>query len=157
MSIIILTGQYSAFTYSFRNRGWGNFLSEIGIRPQLSFNLYRYYLMSYVLIPFMKEIVEYLVFKTEILNGLSLWHCFRLVANEQPLKITAAIHTYYIFSLQQRRSYLLFFEAIRLNWTLTHYYISRIKIMFETKVGFSLLRTFLNAYNLLDKLLIIIS
>ena len=77
MSIIILTGQGSAFS----------FLS----------NLYRYYLMSCILVPFMKEIVGYLVFQTEILDGFTLWHCFRLVADEQPFKITAAVHTFNIF------------------------------------------------------------
>ena len=35
----------------------------------------------------MKEIVGYLVFQTEILDGLTLWHCFRLVADEQPLML----------------------------------------------------------------------
>ena len=45
----------------------------------------------------MKEIVGYLVFQTEILDGFTLWHCFRLVADEQPFKITAAVHTFNIF------------------------------------------------------------
>jgi hypothetical protein len=45
----------------------------------------------------MKEIVGYLVSQTEILDGFTLWHCFRLVADEQPFKITAAVHTFNIF------------------------------------------------------------
>ena len=45
----------------------------------------------------MKEIIGYLVFQTEILDGLTLWHCFRLVADEQPFKIIAAVHTFNIF------------------------------------------------------------
>ena len=53
--------------------------------------------MSCILVPFMKEIVGYLVFQTEILDGFTLWHCFRLVADEQPFKITAAVHTFNIF------------------------------------------------------------
>ena len=43
--------------------------------------------MSCILVPFMKEIVGYLVFQTEILDGFTLWHCFRLVADEQPLML----------------------------------------------------------------------
>ena len=43
--------------------------------------------MSCILVPFVKEIVGYLVFQTEILDGLTLWHCFRLVADEQPLML----------------------------------------------------------------------
>ena len=77
MYIIILIGQGSAF-------------------PFLS-NLYRYYLMSCILVPFMKEIVGYLVSQTGILDGFTLWHCFRLVADEQPFKITAAVHIFNIF------------------------------------------------------------
>lgn len=42
----------------------------------------------------MKEIVGYLVFQTEILDGLTLWHSIRFVADEQPLEITAAVHTF---------------------------------------------------------------
>ena len=42
----------------------------------------------------MKEIVGYLVFQTEILDGLTLWHGIRFVADEQPLEITAAVHTF---------------------------------------------------------------
>jgi len=33
----------------------------------------------------MKEIVGYLVFQTEIIDGFTLWHGFRLVADEQPV------------------------------------------------------------------------
>lgn len=67
----------------------------------------------------MEEIVGYFVFQTEVLYGFTVWHGFRLVANEQPFKITAAIHNVFNFGLQQRRSCFLFFEAIRHFWTLT--------------------------------------
>ena len=67
---------------------------EFGLYFRLSFYLYRYDLMSCILVPFMKEIVGYLVFQTEILDGLTLWHCFRFVADELPLEITAAVHSF---------------------------------------------------------------
>ena len=55
----------------------------------------------------MKEIVGYLVFQTEILDGLTLWHGIRFVADEQPLEITAAVHSFNSFgySCEDRGSY----------------------------------------------------
>lgn len=53
--------------------------------------------MSGILVPFVKQIVGYFVFQTEVLHGLPLGHRLRFVTDEQMLKITAAIHVYRVF------------------------------------------------------------
>lgn len=50
--------------------------------------------MSGMLVPFVKQIVGYSAFQTEVLHGLTLRQRLRFVADEQILKITAAIHVY---------------------------------------------------------------
>lgn len=51
--------------------------------------------MSGILVPFVKQIVGYFVFQTEVLDGLTLRHRLRFVTDEQMLKIAAAIHAYW--------------------------------------------------------------
>ena len=53
--------------------------------------------MPGILVPFMKQIVRNLVFQTESLNGLTLRHGLRLIADKKPFEITAAIHTFIAF------------------------------------------------------------
>ena len=43
----------------------------------------RYYLMTYVLVLFVKQIIRHVVPYTVCLDVLTMWHCFRLVASEQ--------------------------------------------------------------------------
>lgn len=72
--------------------GRGGFLAGVRFRIRLAFDLYRYYLMSRILVPFVKEIVGYFVFQTEVLYGLTVRHCFRFITDKQPFEITATIH-----------------------------------------------------------------
>ena len=48
--------------------------------------------ISGILVTFVKQIVGYFVFQTEVLDGLTVLHRLRLVMDEQILKIVAAIH-----------------------------------------------------------------
>ena len=64
------------------------------LKDSFSFYLYRDNAMSGILVPFVKQIVGYFVFQTEVLDRLSLRHCLRFVTDEQMLKIAAAIHLY---------------------------------------------------------------
>lgn len=52
--------------------------------------------MSGILVPFVKQIVGYFVFQTEVPDGLPLWYRLRLVTDEQILKIAAAMLTVFL-------------------------------------------------------------
>lgn len=53
--------------------------------------------MPGILVPFMKQIVRNLVFQTESLDGLTLRHGLRLIADKKPFEITTAIYTFIVF------------------------------------------------------------
>ena len=74
----------------------GNFLS--GFHFWISFDLHRDNVMPCILVPFVKEIVGDFIFQAEVLNELSLGHCFRLIVDEKPFEITAAIHIVYVLN-----------------------------------------------------------
>lgn len=61
---------------------------------RLSFDLYQDDGMSRILVAFMKRIVRNFVSQTEALDGAILWYALRFIADEQMLKITAAIYNY---------------------------------------------------------------
>ena len=62
-------------------------------------NLYRNDMISVIFVSFLKQVVGYFVFQTEGLDRLAFRKTFRLVANEQMLKVTAAIHNFSVFLL----------------------------------------------------------
>lgn len=66
------------------SHGWGGNRKRLFqfLLYLLSVYLYRDDVMSGILVPFVKQVVGYFVFQTEVLDGLTLWYHLRLITDE---------------------------------------------------------------------------